>query len=178
MIRSFALHPNWLVLPGLLLVTACATDPGTCDPRRGGFVSGISAMSSGCYDQRISAKQGEVSAGQRLTQQLDEENAALVQEKRMTSAQLRRAEKRLANLQKGNRDLERKITRMKASTPSVQSEKARLQAQLRQNQADTSRLQQEMQSGRVAEQELNREINRLTQERDQIATDIATATAQ
>lgn len=141
-------------------------------------MTGISAMSSGCYDQRISAKQGEVSAGQRLTQQLNQENAGLVQEKRFTSAQRRQAEQQLAGLQKGNRDLERKIKHLKASTPSVQSEKARLQKQLRQNQMDTARLQQDIQAGRIAEREMNKEMNRLTLERDQIATDIANATAQ
>jgi len=161
----------WTGIVTLFLLNACATDPNSCDPKQGGFISGLSAMGSGCYEQRIDRKQEEASTSQSLTDRLNSENQVLEDEKSWTSEQKYQAQQSLDRLQSSNSNLQRKIDSMKANTQSAQSEKARLQRKLQQSKADTARLKQQIKTGTITEKELNQETARLTKERNQTEAD-------
>ena len=159
----------------VLLLNGCATNPNTCDPRTPGFISGISAMASGCYKQRISERQQEVSDNQELNEELHTENRALVAEKQLTSSQKNQAQRNLATLQNKNAELERRIRSMKANTASRQSEKLRLQKRLLQVNAKSENLQKQINSGTITEKELLLQQQSLNKEAEESANALAEA---
>ncbi|MDS4032389.1 MAG: hypothetical protein RKO66_20345 [Candidatus Contendobacter sp.] len=71
----------------VLLLSACANDPSACDPRKGGFIAGLSAMGSGCYEKRIEEKQDKLSSAQSLTERLQGEQKSLRHQKGSTARQ-------------------------------------------------------------------------------------------
>lgn len=52
---------RFAVIPCLLLVAACET---STDPADGGFLSGVSGISSGAYDDRVQTAEADVAAAQ------------------------------------------------------------------------------------------------------------------
>lgn len=62
---------------GAVLLSACQT---TTDPSQGGFINGVSALSSGAYDQRIEAKNDEMSSLQQANVRLEAINGEQIRQ--------------------------------------------------------------------------------------------------
>ncbi|MEI2780084.1 MAG: hypothetical protein V9H25_02030 [Candidatus Competibacter sp.] len=87
MIHHSILKQGLLSTVSILLLGACASDPSACDPRKGGFIAGLSAMGSGCYEKRVEEKQEKLSSAQSLTERLQGEQKMLRHEKGSTARQ-------------------------------------------------------------------------------------------
>lgn len=155
------------------ILLGCASNPGDCDPKKGGFVSGISAMASGCYEQRVSDKRSSAQAVGSQTAALSAENRDLQTQKRLSSSQKSQAQKKLAALKANNADLEARVARMQTNTDSAQQEKARLEQQLRQSKTDAAVLERKVQSDAISAQDLDKQVAALTKDRDDVANAIA-----
>lgn len=75
-----------LLMPGLLV--ACQT---TTDPSEGGFIAGVSGISSGAYEQRVADREADVAEAQARNEALAAQQSAL-------SGQIRASESELASL--------------------------------------------------------------------------------
>lgn len=77
------------------MLAACNTSQ---DPARGGFVSGISGLASGSYEERRLQKETELKREQARAQQLREEQAATETEREAAAREREAAERRLSAL--------------------------------------------------------------------------------
>lgn len=68
-------------LAGVVLLSGCVT---STDPSQGGFINGVSGLSSGTYDQRIQTKQNELSSIEQANARLE----AIGQQQSRTQASL------------------------------------------------------------------------------------------
>ena len=155
------------------ILVGCVSNPQNCDPKKGGFVSGLSAMASGCYEQRVNEKRSAAEAGSSQTAALSAENRDLQTQKRLSSSQKSQAQKKLAALKANNADLEARVARMQTNTDSAQQEKARLEQQLRQSKTDAAVLERKVQSDAISAQDLDKQVAALTKDRDDVANAIA-----
>jgi len=163
----------FLTLISSVAFLGCVSNPVDCDPKKGGFVSGLSAMASGCYEQRVNDKRSTAQAGSSQTAALSAENRDLQTKKRLSSSQKSQAQNKLAALKANNADLESRLTKMETNTESAQQEKARLQQQLRQSKTDAAVLERKIQSDAISAQELDQQVSTLTKQRDDVANAIA-----
>ncbi len=147
-----------------LLLSSCANDPSACDPRNGGFIAGLSAMGSGCYEKRIDEKQEKLSSAQSLTKRLQSENNALTQEKMSTTRQKRQAQGRTTRT---NRNTSTTMHRVKQGNVAnkemeIQTLKSKILATKKSQQGNSEEIKQ-----------LERELKKATEERDRMARDAA-----
>lgn len=148
----------------ILLLGACASDPSACDPRQGGFIAGLSAMGSGCYEKRIEEKQEKLSSAQSLTERLQSENRALNQKKGSTSRQKNQMQGRAAR------------ATGKASTTvyrTKQIDVAKKEKEMRALRAKIAATKKLQQGDSEEVKQLERELKKATEERDQMARDAA-----
>lgn len=136
----------WLIALPVVFISACASDPNSCDPRNPGFISGISAMASGCYEQRVSSKRAAVDAEESYSRSLSAEKNQLASQKRLTSKQKSQAQGKLAAVQARNNELEARLQHMDTNTSSAQAEKERLSMQLAQSKKDVAVLKRKIES--------------------------------
>lgn len=129
----------------VLLLSACASDPSACDPRKGGFIAGLSAMGSGCYEKRIEEKQEKLSSAQSLTERLQGEQKSLRHEKGSTARQKSQTQGR--------------ASRTTGSQSSVSPTKA---ATKKSQQGDSEEIKQ-----------LEGELKKATEERDRMTRDVS-----
>lgn len=162
MFQIFIFLRNYLsFIIGIFLLNACAMSPEDCDPNRGGFITGLSAMASGCYEERVAIRENELAASRSVNHQLQGENRQLREEKRLSSAQVHQAQSRLAALQRQNAQINRDINRIKAGTTAQQNEKARLQREMKNINRQIADLKRQLANGRITELELQQETQRL-----------------
>ncbi len=163
------------ILLAAAFLSGCQTAPTDCNPGKGGLIDGVSGLMSGCYEQRVDQKHETLSSTQRLTQQLQANNRQLQQEKQLTAAYLTNAEHQLAALERDNGRLEQTLGQMHSNTAAQRAEKARLQQDLQQINGEIAAVRHRAQSGQLSEEQLQPQIEKLTQRRDQLASDIAAA---
>lgn len=148
----------------ILLLGACASDPSACDPRQGGFIAGLSAMGSGCYEKRIEEKQEKLSSAQSLTERLQSENRALRTEKGSTARQKSQIQGR-ASRTTGNKPT--------AVSPTKQADVARKEREMQALKAKISTTKKSQQEDSDEVKQLERELKKATEERDRMARDAA-----
>ncbi len=144
----------------ILLLGACASDPSTCDPRKGGFIAGLSAMGSGCYEKRIEEKQEKLSSAQSLTERLQSENRSLKTEKGSTVKQRSQAQGR-ASRTTGNKTT--------AVSPTKQTDVARKEREMQALKTKISATKRSQQGDSEEVKQLERELKKATEERDTLA---------
>lgn len=93
-------------LSATLLLGACAT---TDDPSRGGFIAGISGISTGAYDKRVREREDNLARMRALQHELEQESADLEAQKRQRTRQLASEKRKLAALDRETVELERKL---------------------------------------------------------------------
>lgn len=161
---------SWLFLTlSVSLITSCASDPSSCDPRNPGFISGISAMASGCYEKRVSDRRDAVAAEQSYSSSLSAEKKQLSAQKRMSSKQKAQAQNKLAALQSRNNELQAKLQQIDTNSADATAEKARLENQLAQAKKDTAVLNRKIESDSISERDLNQQVEKMTKDRDDMA---------
>jgi chromosome segregation ATPase len=89
-----------------LLLSACAT---TDDPSRGGFIGGVSGISTGAYDKRVREREDNLARMRALQHELEQESADLEAQKRQRARQLASEKRKLATLDRETAALERKL---------------------------------------------------------------------
>ena len=115
-----------LLLTATFGITACTTSG---DPAAGGFVSGVSGVASGSYQQRIEAKEASVAEGQARTAELQAELAAASQQWSDWKLKMVQTRSRLANAGVViPASTQAKVNASLASTPSGNTDEARLAA--------------------------------------------------
>jgi len=159
----------------IAFISGCTSNPAECNPRTAGFIGGAAGVLSGCYDQRVAGKKQEYSSGQVLTQQLQVETQQLQGKKEQTSAELSDIRSQLAALQSGNARLERDLRKMQTKTIAQQNQKAQLQRRLQQINLRIAESRRQVQSSSVSGAQLHQDVERLTKDRDELASAIATA---
>jgi len=159
----------------MVFIHGCVANPAACDPSAGGFITGISCLATDSYGQRITDRQSELSSTQSLTERLRQDNRQLQQERQQTSAQLQTARSQLAAMERENNRLARDLQNMQTRNRAQQTEKARMESRLQSISNQTRTLQGQAQSGNLSEAEMSREMARLTRERDELASALATA---
>lgn len=95
----------WLFTISCVLLSGCNTNPQTCDPTKPGFISGLSAMASGCYEQRVADRQNAALEGQASTSELTTENRYLKTEKQKTSASKNQYQSKVASIERKNQSI-------------------------------------------------------------------------
>ncbi len=80
----------------LPLVAACKTES---DPRKGGFVSGVTNLATGGYDAYVEEKKGELEATQEESQTLEARARAIEAEREALDRDIDEAARRLGSLQ-------------------------------------------------------------------------------
>jgi chromosome segregation ATPase len=103
---------HWGAILAPLVLAACVTSD---DPRAGGFIGGISGLSSGAYDRRVQDRQDATSALQAENEAL-ERRAKEVQGRRVAATQDREAAARLLTTLQGDlTSLKQKLAAAKKS---------------------------------------------------------------
>ena len=148
----------------ILLLGACASDPSACDPRKGGFIAGLSAMGSGCYEKRIEEKQEKLSSAQSLTERLQSENRALKTQKGSTARQKSQIQGRTSRAT-GNKPA--------SVSPTKQADVARKEREMQALKAKISATKQSQQGDSEEVKQLERELKKAAEERDRMARDAA-----
>lgn len=96
---------------GAFLLSACQT---TTDPAQGGFVNGVSALSSGAYDQRIQARKGELSSLQQANARLEAINRDQNRSRAALRRQIGTAEQEYEQVNAEVSSLQARLTQLKA----------------------------------------------------------------
>lgn len=122
-------------LAACLTVAALAACSTSHDPAQGGFVSGISGLASGSYEERRRQKEAELEREQARRQQLREERAATETERETAAREREAAERRLRALAQ---DLDRLGRRLQEALREEHTEGERLRA-LQEEVADLQR---------------------------------------
>ncbi|GAA0598551.1 hypothetical protein [Caenispirillum bisanense] len=157
-------------------LSGCAVAPENCDPNQGNLFNTVGAMTSGCYDQRIANKQGELSRTQALTAELQASNATLTQQNATASLENAVAREDLATLEAERRKLEGDIARLQARTDAQRKQKQALEKRAAAVQADIGKAQQQA-AANPGDAALQAEVVRLRQVRDALAAAVAAALA-
>ncbi|MBB3265541.1 chromosome segregation ATPase [Azospirillum sp. OGB3] len=159
----------------LLALSACQSTPQQCDPRQGGFIGGAAGLMSGCYEQRVEERKQTLSSAQSIAQQLQSENNRLQGEKTASAGERTRAQAQLASLDKDNATLQRRLNGLKASTEEQASRKKALNQQLADINRRIGEARAKANAGGADDAEVQREVERLTRQRDALSDDIAAA---
>lgn len=163
--------PYARTVPLLLLLAGCATSP---DPAKGGFISGVSGLLSGSYDQRVAEQSNELYRMRAQQAAAEAEahsaNAALAQRQQSVEAMrasvsrldrsLKAAQAKVARQRTGNAALSAKDLELTRELESAQARLARLRAQLASARPteDYEAVRQEYESLQAAIQALNQQL--------------------
>lgn len=96
-----------LVMLAIVSVTGCAT---STDPSEGGFFNGVSALSSGAYEQRVTRQEAQLGALQAQTGQLQARASELQGEQAQNAQALTKLEQDVAGLEASLKQLTDKLT--------------------------------------------------------------------
>ena len=145
----------------LVLNAACQSP---CDPHKGGFISGIHGLVSGCYEDRIAAKEQEVQNELKKQQKLDSE--AKKQQEELTSLQnkLEQASERLATL-------EASIQHHRLRLEQEKRLKASDEAELQEVESELNALKKMVAEAKIEKHSANKyadDINRLADYNEQV----------
>jgi hypothetical protein len=151
----------------ILLLGACASDPSACDPRKGGFIAGLSAMGSGCYEKRVEEKQEKLSSAQSLTERLQGEQKMLRHEKGSTARQKSQVQ--------GSASRTSHVVKPTGSKRTKNPEVARKEQELRAIRAKIAQKKKSQQGDSEEVKRLQQELDMATKERDKMARDAATS---
>lgn len=164
-----------LVLTILLGVVGCATtgsEPNIdeCDPTTGGFVGGAGALSSGCYEKRVEHKEAKLSKAKSLTEELNQENRNLTEEKTASTVSLVDLRQKIAVIERENAQLAASLTNLTSGNAAGTSEIAALQERLNSLNASLAEAKNSNDGAALA-----RRLVELEKERDQLADEISEA---
>src|SRR5712671_1787721 len=114
-------------LSALLLLAACATSP---DPAKGGFISGVSGLMSGGYEQRVATQSVELERmrAQQIEaeRQTNQTNVALA-DRQQSLASLRSD---VANLDVSLRNAQARVARQRAQNAALSDRDRKLMSDL------------------------------------------------
>jgi chromosome segregation ATPase len=166
---------NIFLVATLFSIAACQStgsrmNTADCDPSKGGFISGMQGLSSGCYDRRVTQKETKLSQARSLTEELNRENKNLGRKKTATSAKLSALRHKVQKIQKSNAHLAASLAKMKSKNAADTATKAALQKRLENLNASLAKAKH---SGNEAA--LAKRVAELQKERDQLADEISTA---
>jgi predicted nucleic acid-binding Zn-ribbon protein len=126
---------------GLLGLAACQT---TTDPAEGGFISGVSGISSGAYQARIDEREAAVASEQARKAELEAELAGLQSQYSKTKLELVQLRSRIARQGKSvSPSLDRRVNAAIEAKPGGSDDAARI-ASLRKAIADAKALSDEL----------------------------------
>lgn len=147
----------------LLMMTGCATTPKDCDPRKGGFIQGLSCQWSGDDQKRVTQLEetrSEVTdIGNRLTQQ----NTVLVSEHEETSNLLAEEQQKLALLEGNINTLETQIANLQAKSKREKNQKKALSGKLSRLSSRFSTLKRDSRNLKASLSKLNRRTTKWQQ---------------
>ncbi len=133
-----------------LLLAGCESNP---DPAQGGFISGISGLGSGSYQDRLDQKEAELAAAEAERTALEEEAAIAESERSRLSSQVDEAERRLTTLGHDIAKLDKQIAEASRQRQLSDEEFAALKAEVR----DLQLAQNLLQSDPVVDLETKRQ---------------------
>ena len=110
-------------LAALSVVAGCAT---TDDPHQGGFISGVSNLATGRYDERIVEREGQLGSEQTEQTRLQARAAEIQRQRDQVQAELTTARSRLDDLERSLATLRRRLEEAQARRPVDPAHWARL----------------------------------------------------
>lgn len=117
-------------------LTACCCLISSCqtveDPRQGGFLSGISALVSGKYQERVEQKQAALDREQAIKQDLDRQLNELSRQVVQLEGELNKAEQRLAALDQDIKVRRQWLRTERLKLAQARAESDRIKAKLNQ----------------------------------------------
>jgi chromosome segregation ATPase len=150
--RQYGAPWNWLlaVLTIAMLLGGCETNQ---DPRAGGFVEGVTNLSTGGYDAYLRERQAGLHGSQDEADILDARARAIAAERDALENELRAASDELTQLQQRLSTLQRKLTstRQQSASEKQKFEEANRQATLARERIDA--LQRDKQAATGARRE-------------------------
>jgi chromosome segregation ATPase len=135
-------------LSALLLLAACATSP---DPAKGGFISGVSGLVSGGYEQRVATQSVELERmrAQQIEaeRQTNQTNLALA-DRQQSLANLRND---VASLDRSLRNAQAKAAQQRTANVALSERDRKLMSDLEKAKARLASLQKQLQSSTAAD---------------------------
>lgn len=158
----------FMVLP---LLAGCATSE---DPNKGGFISGLSGITSGTYDRRQQTLQEQLQDEQDVTTEKQRELERATAERDVVSAQRAAKEKQYAALQKDLSALRKRVKDAAAKNAKLRQEADRLNAEISDLEARTRMLQRSP----LSDQENQKRLDQLRKEKSALERELDLATGR
>lgn len=109
----------------ICMLTSCAV---STDPRQGGFIGGLSGISSGAYENRVQQRNADLASKKNLNSNLQQESQGLKNEVQSQKQILASDQQQLAKMERNLASLESDIKRFSASSAKQNAELAAIRS--------------------------------------------------
>ena len=159
------------LLFALFSLCSCAT---TSDPSQGGFFSGVQGLSSGTYQNRVNQKQSNLDDLKQNGSELRAQQENLSQQSAALNAEERSYRRKLSHMRHDLARLQARLRNARVGTPEGQAKKVQLEKNLTSLKV---RIRTQEQQGGQSEDEIQRQLAGLRQEKSRLEQDIVKLTS-